>query len=67
MAKYDLEFKMKVVNDYINGLGGYNAIGKRHGINRSIVRKWYHAYIAFGIEGLERKKGRTSIYEEEKD
>ncbi|CAD7360349.1 hypothetical protein HMPREF1208_00321 [Staphylococcus sp. HGB0015] len=54
---------MKVVNDYINGLGGYSAIGKRHGINRSIVRKWYHAYIAFGIEGLERKKGRTSIYE----
>ncbi|WP_341776212.1 transposase [Staphylococcus hyicus] len=59
MAKYDLDFKLKVVNEYIDGLGGYNAIGKRHGINRSIVRTWYRAYSALGIKGLERKRSKT--------
>lgn len=59
MAKYNLEFKLKVVNEYIDGLGGYTAIGKRHGINRSIVRTWYKAYNALGIEGLERKRSNT--------
>lgn len=59
LAKYDLEFKLKVVNEYIDSLGGYSVIGKRHGINRTLVRTWYKAYNALGIEGLERKRSKT--------
>ena len=60
LAKYELEFKLKVVNEYINGLDGYRAIGKRHGINRTLVRTWYKSYIALGIKGLERKKEKRN-------
>lgn len=66
LAKYNLEFKLKVVNEYIDGLGGYTAIGKRYGINRSIVRTWYKAYNSLGIQGLERKSKKTNYSLEDK-
>ncbi|WJP98074.1 transposase [Macrococcus bovicus] len=66
MAKYDLEFKMKVVNEYINGPGGYKTVGERHGIGHAMVRKWYLAHCASSMEGLERKKTRTKYSLEDK-
>ncbi|TDM42719.1 helix-turn-helix domain-containing protein, partial [Macrococcoides goetzii] len=40
LAKYDLEFKLKIVIEYINGTGGFSVVGKRNGISRSMVRDW---------------------------
>ena len=57
---------MNVVNDYINGLGGYHVVGKRHGIDRTQVRTWHRSYIALGIEGLERKNKKTNYSLEDK-
>ncbi|TDM42458.1 IS3 family transposase [Macrococcoides goetzii] len=66
MAKYDLEFKLKIVIEYINGTGGFSVVGKRNGISRSMVRDWYRAYSAFGIEGLERKRSKKKYSLEDK-
>ncbi|QCT75132.1 IS3 family transposase [Macrococcoides canis] len=66
MAKYDLEFKLKIVIEYINGTGGFSVVGKRNGISRSMVRDWYRAYSAFGIEGLERKRSKNKYSLEDK-
>lgn len=66
MVKFDLEFKLKVINEYKNGLGGYKSLGKRHGVSTTLVKTWCVAYSAFGIDGLKRKKDRTNYSLEEK-
>ena len=32
MAKYSYEFKLKVVQEYLNGEGGYNYLWKKYNI-----------------------------------
>ncbi|MEF2825099.1 MAG: transposase, partial [Peptococcaceae bacterium] len=32
MAKYSFEFKLQVVNDYLNGNGGYQYLAQKYGI-----------------------------------
>ena len=40
MAKYSFEFKMQVVNDYLNGNGGYRYLAQKYGISQdSTIRK----------------------------
>ena len=55
MAKYSYEFKMKVVQAYLNGEGGYRYLMKRYGIPAfSIVERWIKSYRKFGKDGLMR-------------
>ena len=57
MAKYSFEFKMQVVNDYLNGNGGYRYLSQKYGIPQdSIIRKWVNAYNTLGAEGLKRSR-----------
>lgn len=56
MAKYSFEFKMKVVSDYLDGIGGYKALGKKYNLSHSIVRRWITNYKNFGEEGLIRSR-----------
>ena len=57
MAKYSFEFKMQVVNDYLNGNGGYRYLAQKYGIPQySTVRKWVNAYNTLGAEGLKRSR-----------
>lgn len=60
MAKYDVNFKLAVVNDYLAGVGGYRALGEKHTIDRSMVQKWVNAYNILGRAGLERKNSKTT-------
>lgn len=40
MDKYSFEFKMQVVNDYLNGNGGYRYLAQKYGIPQdSTIRK----------------------------
>ena len=59
MAKYDVNFKLAVVNDYLAGVGGYRTLGEKYTIDRSMVRKWVNAYNLLGRAGLERKNTKT--------
>ena len=57
MAKYTFEFKKKVVQEYLDGKGGYTYIAKQNGIPaESHLRRWVNAYKEFGDEGLLRSR-----------
>ena len=61
MAKYDYDFKLKVVKSYLNGEGGYIALAKQYRIPaHSQVEQWVNAYNTFGSDGLRRKNTNTS-------
>lgn len=57
MAKYSFEFKMKIIQEYLNGQGGAQYLASKYGIKaKSQVRSWINAYREFGEEGLLRKR-----------
>ena len=57
MAKYSEEFKLQVVNEYLNGHLGYTLLAKKYKpLNRAQIQRWVRAYQAFGMEGLMKKK-----------
>ena len=57
MAKYNYEFKMKVVQAYLNGKGGYAYLANKYNIPSSTrIREWVKAYKEFGKEGLLRSR-----------
>ena len=56
MTKYDEEFKLKIVQDYLNGPAGDKALAKRYGVPSSMIKKWAGLYRAHGRDGLTKKK-----------
>src|SRR5699024_9812007 len=56
MVKYDLAFKLKTVEAYLAGEGGYLTIAKKYDVpSESNIRKWVRIYLKYGKKGLERK------------
>ncbi|QCI85548.1 IS3 family transposase [Vagococcus zengguangii] len=57
MVKYDEEFKMKVVIDYLKGYDGYQYLANKYQIkNKSQVEHWIRTYKEFGESGLRRSQ-----------
>ena len=57
MAKYSYEFKLKVVQEYLNGEGGYNYLCKKYNISTKIrLQEWVALYKKFGNDGLMRSR-----------
>lgn len=57
MAKYSFELKWQIVQEYMEGKGGYEYLAKKHSVKHwSQVRCWINAYREFGEEGLFRKR-----------
>ena len=53
MAKYDIKFKQKVVQAYVNGEGSYDYIAKKYNIPSStVLKRWVASYREFGKDGL---------------
>lgn len=49
MAKYSYEFKLQVVQAYLDGEGGYRYLSKKYGVpSKRDIEKWVFAYKAFG-------------------
>lgn len=63
MAKYDYEFKKKVVEAYFQGHGGYRQIALQFSISsgHGVVRRWVKQVTALGFVSL-RKQERRSDY-----
>lgn len=62
MAKYSFEFKRMVVMEYINGLGGYRYLAKKHGIpSRTVIKNWVEKYNHLGEDGLKRSR-QNQVY-----
>lgn len=57
MAKYSYEFKLKVVQEYLNGEGSCNYLSKKYNIPaKSNIEKWVAVYKKFGNDGLMRSR-----------
>lgn len=56
MSKFWNQFKLEVVEYYINGNGGYSAISKQFGVNHEVLRRWVKKYQQHGPEGLLKQK-----------
>jgi transposase len=65
MAKYSYEFKLKIIQDYLNGEGGYKYICDKHSIpDTKTLRQWVSAYNTFGKDGLMRsRKSQTYTFD----
>lgn len=50
--KYSTELKLQIIEEYIQGNGGFRYLSEKYGIERSIIRQWYHLYQQNGIDGL---------------
>jgi len=54
MAKYDTKFKQEVVRKYLAG-GSAKGLGKEHGLDHGMVRRWVQSYRHHGVDGLSKK------------
>lgn len=62
MAKYSYEFKLKVVQAYMNGEGSYDYLSKKNKISTSSrLKEWVASYKKFGKEGLMRSNKNYSF------
>lgn len=61
MVKYSYELKRQVIQDYLDGLGGYKKLAQKYGLpTKSIILQWLNVYEHCGFEGLKRNhKKRT--------
>lgn len=61
MAKYNFEFKMKIVAEYLSGTIGMNRLAKKYGFeSNNQIRRWIHAYKILGVQGLKRSRKNNS-------
>lgn len=59
MAKYTYEFKKKVVNDYLNGRGGYGFLAKTYGIpSKKMLKNGYLIikFLVITVSDVQEKK-----------
>lgn len=57
MAKYSFEFKMEVVQAYLNAEGGYRYLASKYNIPATrTIEDWVHVYREFGKAGLKRSR-----------
>ena len=57
MIKYNLDFKVKIVNEFLDGCGS-TTLSKKYSIpNHSTIMDWVHTYQLRGVSGLRPRKG----------
>ena len=61
MTKYSTEFKIKVVEAYLNNEGGYGFLAKKYGVsNKELIRRWVNSYNTQGYEGIKLSRKNNS-------
>lgn len=60
--KYNKEFKLKILKEHEEQGVSFWKLGKKYGIEASIIRRWWHAFDAYGEEGLERHNSDLCNY-----
>lgn len=55
MTKYDEQFKLSVVQEYLDGAKGFKSLGIKHGLPPTMVRRWVQWFQAHGMDGLRKK------------
>ena len=60
MAKYSFEFKLKVVQEYLNGHESTRSLGRKYGVNHTYIQKWINNYKCFGEDCLRRSREKQT-------
>jgi transposase len=55
MTKYNEQFKLAVVQQYLSDTPGFKALAKTHGLHRKMVEQWVNLHRLHGTAGLEKK------------
>src|SRR6266404_4499903 len=55
MTKYNEQFKLKIVKQFLAGGSSIRALCDEHGVTRTVVRRWIASYRLHGLEGLRKK------------
>ncbi len=55
MSKYNEQFKLKVVRQYLAGNAGYRNIADQYGLYSSMIKRWVGLYRIHGTDGLTKK------------
>jgi transposase len=55
MTKYDENFKIKVVAQYLSRRAGIDALAKEHGLSPSQLRHWVAVFQYHGLDGLSKQ------------
>lgn len=55
MAKYDEQFRLRIVQEYLKGSVSTRTLAACHGVGRSVIRRWVASYREHGVTGLRRK------------
>jgi transposase len=61
MSKYSSEFKLKIVQHYLEGKVGYKALGHIHGVYYRHIANWVRLYQQHGSEGLAKRHTNYSV------
>ena len=57
MSKYSDKFKLRIVEEYLNGTLGYTLLARKYSIpSRSVIQTWVNQYQINGEEGLQAQK-----------
>ena len=60
MSKYSHQFKVKIVEEYLNGTLGYRLLAEKYSIpSKSIIEKWVNQYQINGKKGLQTPKTKN--------
>lgn len=60
MAKYDEQFKLETIRQYLSGRYSYQEVAQRQGIEKSMVRRWVAAYQLHGVAAVSKRYVRYS-------
>ena len=55
MAKYETDFKLQLVQEYLSGRIGFKALSTRYGVSQTVLRGWVSRYQIHGEAGLSKK------------
>lgn len=62
MAKYSAEFKLKIVQEYLQGHLGYKALAHKYNISSpNLIKDWVGKYRIMGQDGIQRSR-KKEIY-----
>lgn len=63
--KYPMEFKLKLVSEYLSGQDKPNpvslaGVSEQYGVRRTVLHRWVHSYKKSGYEGLMDASGKAT-------
>nr|WP_229429460.1 IS3 family transposase [Massilia sp. ZL223] len=59
--KHTEQFKLAVVERYLQGTDGYERLARECGVEKTMLRRWVLWYRTHGVAGLTRKSGCYSV------